>query len=168
MADALDIDIDLWLREDEASGREVFWSGLRIVFLLEGSFGDGLEPGGIDEFAELGVGDLGAVHPEAIDVDGVDGSLGGGAGHLVATALVVGAHQELAAGDPDHPWWRVRWSFGVVEFGILARRFLLALGRLVFASGEQDGGEGRDDGEGRGFHVCGSEPTPDAGTDPLV
>jgi hypothetical protein len=62
---------------------------LRVGLLL----GDGLVPRCLDELGELAVGHLGAVHPEAVHVDGVDG---------VAIVLRWLAHPELTAGHPDH------------------------------------------------------------------
>ena len=63
---------------------------------VDGALGRGEVAGRLDEPAELGVGDLGHVHPEAVDADPVGRVLGG------SGLRVVGAHRELAAGDPDH------------------------------------------------------------------
>ena len=71
--------------------------------------------GGRDELCKLRIGDLGRVHPEAIDVDPVErpGVSRGLHPDIVHARLLGGAHGELTARNPHHalrplPWWRGR------------------------------------------------------------
>jgi hypothetical protein len=70
---------------------------LLLEFLpVDGALGDGDILRRLDERAELRVGDGGLVHPEAVDPHAMRGPLVG------KRPRVVGAHRELAAGDPGH------------------------------------------------------------------
>ena len=91
--------------------------GAGVLFGGGLAFGDGDVAGGPDELIELGVGDLGQVHPEAGDADAVGGLGVREPGEQSGTDRVAGvrggvlldggiggrtAHQELAARYPDH------------------------------------------------------------------
>ena len=96
-------------REDQRSGNEhlvgrlgrAFGHLLLQLVPIDRPLGDGLVARGRDEGAELRVGDFGRVHPEAVNL------------HLVLRRLVgpskrIGrAHDELAAGNPEHAHWCV-------------------------------------------------------------
>ena len=92
-------------REDQRAGDELAPCGgvgvpggncLRISVAVDRLLGGGDVAGRLDERAELGVGDFGLVHPEPVDPDAVGGLL------VRPAEFGVGAHRELAAGNPDH------------------------------------------------------------------
>jgi hypothetical protein len=91
-------------REHQRAGNQFFWwwtwrarrALSHDLVNIHRLFGGGDVARRLDEGAELGVGDVGLVHPEAIDAHAVSRLLVGPA------KLTVGAHGELAAGDPYH------------------------------------------------------------------
>ncbi len=92
-------------RENEGTGfglevgrfRRAGWELLLEILPVQRLLGRGAVAGGLDEGAELGVGDVGLVHPEAVHPDAVGGTLD------ARNVGVVAAHHEFAAGNPAHP-----------------------------------------------------------------
>ena len=88
------------LLEDHRAGHEHLRLGARIVLGVRHPLGDRHVAGGVDKAAKGGVGDLGAVDPEAGDAHRM------GRGFL--RVVVVRTHEKGAARDPDHVLERSR------------------------------------------------------------
>ncbi len=96
---ALEFDRLWWAGEDEGAGLESFGRGFGEIFDRPAALGLGFVSGGVDEFLELGVGDLVSVDEEAADSDFVNGSFFGVVGEF---GLLFGATSVRFPFDPDH------------------------------------------------------------------
>ena len=92
-------------REHDRARDQVLWRRARKLRRRRRALGDGDVAGGFDELCELLVGDLGRVHPEAVDVDTMHRQRVAGHARQRAERLAFNmtAHRELAAGNPHHP-----------------------------------------------------------------
>ena len=93
-------------REHRGSRHQVLQRRRRELLPGRRNFRDGFVAGGRHEFFELGIGDLGLIHPKAVHVNPVDGLGVPGQPGATAEGFVrrIAAHGKLAAGDPHHPF----------------------------------------------------------------
>jgi hypothetical protein len=91
-------------RKDCGAGNQLLSGNPREILPARFSLSDGCISSCVHKLRKLGIGNICLIHPEAIDIDAVDGS--GICHRLVATlgkqAWILAAHGELAARNPHH------------------------------------------------------------------